>query len=112
VEVVRELDRVLRITAALDDGIGQVKLRSRGLTAGQVLLRVTPSAATVEPTNDMDTDMLAAIEDLLDSRPGTLRRDGEDHGVFRHRHCATAYPEDFAPGVCRRAATGVRTRRW
>src|SRR5690606_35603854 len=26
----------------------------------------------VEPTNDMDTDMLAAIEDLLDSWPGTL----------------------------------------
>jgi len=25
-----------------------------------------------EPTNDMDTDMLAAIEDLLDSWPGTL----------------------------------------
>ena len=26
----------------------------------------------VEPTNDLDTDMLAAIEDLLDSWPGTL----------------------------------------
>ena len=25
-----------------------------------------------EPTNDMDTDMLAVIEDLLDSWPGTL----------------------------------------
>ena len=25
-----------------------------------------------EPTNDMDTDMLAALEDLLDSWPGTL----------------------------------------
>jgi DNA repair exonuclease SbcCD ATPase subunit len=25
-----------------------------------------------EPTNDLDTDMLAAIEDLLDSFPGTL----------------------------------------
>ena len=25
-----------------------------------------------EPTNDVDTDMLAAIEDLLDSWPGTL----------------------------------------
>jgi energy-coupling factor transporter ATP-binding protein EcfA2 len=25
-----------------------------------------------EPTNDLDTDMLAAIEDLLDSWPGTL----------------------------------------
>jgi ATP-binding cassette subfamily F protein uup len=25
-----------------------------------------------EPTNDLDTDMLAVIEDLLDSRPGTL----------------------------------------
>ncbi|GAA4185010.1 hypothetical protein GCM10022288_06410 [Gryllotalpicola kribbensis] len=26
----------------------------------------------VEPTNDLDTDILAAIEDLLDSWPGTL----------------------------------------
>ena len=25
-----------------------------------------------EPTNDLDTDMLAVIEDLLDSWPGTL----------------------------------------
>jgi ATP-binding cassette subfamily F protein uup len=25
-----------------------------------------------EPTNDLDTDMLAAMEDLLDSFPGTL----------------------------------------
>ena len=25
-----------------------------------------------EPTNDLDTDMLAAMEDLLDSWPGTL----------------------------------------
>jgi len=25
-----------------------------------------------EPTNDLDTDVLAALEDLLDSWPGTL----------------------------------------
>ncbi len=52
-----------------------------------------------EPTNDMDTDMLAAIEDLLDSWPGTLivvshdryllervtdNQYGIFHGHFRH----------------------------
>ncbi len=38
VEAVRELDRVLGITAALDAGIGLVKRRARGLTSGQVLV--------------------------------------------------------------------------
>ncbi len=38
VEAVRELDRVLGITAALDGGIGSVKERRRGLTGGQVLV--------------------------------------------------------------------------
>ncbi|MGB4780151.1 hypothetical protein [Microbacterium sp.] len=34
----RELDRVLGITAALDEGLGQVKQRARGLSAGQTLM--------------------------------------------------------------------------
>lgn len=34
----RELDRVLRITSTLDDAIGRVKQRNRGLTPGQVLM--------------------------------------------------------------------------
>ena len=38
VEAVRELDRVLGITAALDAGIGRVKQRDRGLRPGQVLM--------------------------------------------------------------------------
>ena len=38
VEAVRELDRVLGITAALNAGIGSVKQRARGLTSGQVLM--------------------------------------------------------------------------
>lgn len=38
VEAVRELDRALGVTAALDDAIGQVKHRDRGLSAGQVLM--------------------------------------------------------------------------
>lgn len=37
-EAVRELDRVLGIVAALDAGIGPVKRRARGLTAGQALM--------------------------------------------------------------------------
>lgn len=38
VEVVRELDRALGITAALDAGIGPIKQRNRGLGPGQVLM--------------------------------------------------------------------------
>lgn len=38
VEAVRELDRVLGITTALDAGVGQVKQRDRGLSTGQILM--------------------------------------------------------------------------
>ncbi|WP_091520918.1 ABC-F family ATP-binding cassette domain-containing protein [Microlunatus soli] len=49
-----------------------------------------------EPTNDMDTDMLAAMEDLLDSWPGTLlvathdrylleRVTDQQYAIFDHR---------------------------
>ena len=49
-----------------------------------------------EPTNDLDTDMLAAIEDLLDSWPGTLivvshdryfleRVTDQQYGIFDHK---------------------------
>jgi len=37
-----------------------------------ILLREPNVLILDEPTNDMDTDMLAAIEDLLDTWPGTL----------------------------------------
>ena len=37
-----------------------------------VLLAQPNVLILVEPTNDMDTDMLAAMEDLLDTWPGTL----------------------------------------
>ncbi len=36
-EAVRELDRVLGVTAALDRGVGEVKQRRRGLSGGQLL---------------------------------------------------------------------------
>ena len=36
-EAVRELDRVLGLTAALDRGVGQIKQRRRGLSGGQLL---------------------------------------------------------------------------
>ena len=38
VEALREVDRVLGVTAALDGGIGAVKKRARGLTGGELLL--------------------------------------------------------------------------
>ncbi|WP_061963654.1 ABC-F family ATP-binding cassette domain-containing protein [Demequina aurantiaca] len=58
----------------------QLKTRVGKLSGGQrrrlQLLMVLLDAPNVlvldEPTNDLDTDMLAAMEDLLDSWPGTL----------------------------------------
>lgn len=48
VEAVRELDRVLGITAALDTGIGPVKQRNRGLTGGQALMAMASAQLTGE----------------------------------------------------------------
>ncbi|MEO7122474.1 MAG: ABC-F family ATP-binding cassette domain-containing protein, partial [Lacisediminihabitans sp.] len=54
----------------------QVKDLSGGQKRRLQLLLILLSEPNVlildEPTNDLDTDMLAAIEDLLDSFPGTL----------------------------------------
>ena len=38
IEAVREADRVLGITTALDAGIGPIKERDRGLSGGQLLV--------------------------------------------------------------------------
>ena len=46
VEAVRELDRVLGITAALDAGIGAVKQRARGLSGGQALMAMASAQLT------------------------------------------------------------------
>lgn len=46
-EAVRELDRVLGISAALEAGIGPVKKRNRGLTGGQALMAMTCAQLTV-----------------------------------------------------------------
>jgi ATPase subunit of ABC transporter with duplicated ATPase domains len=59
---------------------GQLATPVRDLSGGQkrrlqllVVLLAEPNVLILdEPTNDLDTDMLAAIEDLLDSWPGTL----------------------------------------
>jgi len=58
----------------------QLKTQVRKLSGGQrrrlQLLMILLDAPNVlvldEPTNDLDTDMLAAMEDLLDAWPGTL----------------------------------------
>ncbi len=59
---------------------GQLATPVRDLSGGQkrrlqllVVLLAEPNVLILdEPTNDLDTDMLAAIEDLLDAWPGTL----------------------------------------
>jgi ATPase subunit of ABC transporter with duplicated ATPase domains len=59
---------------------GQLATPVRDLSGGQkrrlqllVVLLAEPNVLILdEPTNDLDTDMLAAVEDLLDSWPGTL----------------------------------------
>ncbi|WP_101653471.1 ABC-F family ATP-binding cassette domain-containing protein [Brevibacterium ihuae] len=62
-------------------GLGQVlQSRVKDLSGGQqrrlqllLILLDEPNVLILdEPTNDMDTDMLAAVEDLLDTWPGTL----------------------------------------
>ena len=58
----------------------QLQTQVKDLSGGQkrrlqllLILLDEPNVLVLdEPTNDMDTDMLAAIEDLLDSWPGTL----------------------------------------
>ncbi|MDN4471573.1 ABC-F family ATP-binding cassette domain-containing protein [Demequina zhanjiangensis] len=58
----------------------QLKTQVKRLSGGQrrrlqllVVLLSEPNVLVLdEPTNDLDTDMLAALEDLLDSWPGTL----------------------------------------
>ena len=58
----------------------QLSTRVKDLSGGQkrrlqllLILLSEPNVLILdEPTNDLDTDMLAAIEDLLDSWPGTL----------------------------------------
>jgi ABC-type multidrug transport system ATPase subunit len=58
----------------------QLKTKVGALSGGQrrrlqilVVLLSEPNVLVLdEPTNDLDTDMLAALEDLLDSWPGTL----------------------------------------
>jgi ATPase subunit of ABC transporter with duplicated ATPase domains len=58
----------------------QLSTRVKELSGGQkrrlqllLILLSEPNVLILdEPTNDLDTDMLAAIEDLLDSYPGTL----------------------------------------
>lgn len=46
VEAVRELDRVLGITAALEEGVGQLKARRRGLGGGQLLTAIASCQMT------------------------------------------------------------------
>ena len=58
----------------------QLQTRAKDLSGGQkrrlqllLILLDEPNVLILdEPTNDLDTDMLAAMEDLLDSWPGTL----------------------------------------
>jgi ABC transport system ATP-binding/permease protein len=64
----------------LDFSTAQLSTPVRDLSGGQqrrlqllLILLEQPNVLILdEPTNDMDTDMLAVIEDLLDSWPGTL----------------------------------------
>jgi ATPase subunit of ABC transporter with duplicated ATPase domains len=61
-------------------GSSHLGTRVRDLSGGQkrrlqlllVLLQEPNVLVLDEPTNDLDTDMLAAVEDLLDTWPGTL----------------------------------------
>ena len=79
---VKTADGVLAPSQLLERlGLGDVlQSRIKDLSGGQarrlqllLILLDEPNVLILdEPTNDMDTDMLAAMEDLLDSWPGTL----------------------------------------
>ncbi|MGB3414637.1 MAG: ABC-F family ATP-binding cassette domain-containing protein [Microbacteriaceae bacterium] len=69
-----------QLLESLGFGSNQLSNRVKDLSGGQkrrlqilLVLMSEPNLLILdEPTNDLDTDMLAALEDLLDSWPGTL----------------------------------------
>lgn len=69
-----------QLLESLGFGSNQLSTRVKDLSGGQkrrlqllLILMNEPNLLILdEPTNDLDTDMLAALEDLLDSWPGTL----------------------------------------
>ena len=103
-EVLREIRS--RLGFLLDVGLDYLSLdRSANTLSGGEAQRVAIGAVLTaqprllildEPTNDVDTDMLAAMEDLLDSWPGTLivvshdrylleRVTDQQYGIFGRR---------------------------
>jgi len=67
------LERLGFTNAQLSTPVGDLSGGQRRRLQLLLVLLDEPNVLVLdEPTNDMDTDMLAALEDLLDSWPGTL----------------------------------------
>lgn len=67
------LERLGFTSAQLSTRIGELSGGQRRRLQLMLILLDEPNVLILdEPTNDLDTDMLAAMEDLLDSWPGTL----------------------------------------
>ncbi|WP_436969045.1 ABC-F family ATP-binding cassette domain-containing protein [Demequina litoralis] len=67
------LERMGFTSAQLKTPVGRLSGGQRRRLQLLVVLLSEPNVLVLdEPTNDLDTDMLAALEDLLDSWPGTL----------------------------------------
>ncbi|WP_062298393.1 ABC-F family ATP-binding cassette domain-containing protein [Demequina maris] len=67
------LERMGFTSAQLKTPVGRLSGGQRRRLQLLVVLLGEPNVLVLdEPTNDLDTDMLAALEDLLDSWPGTL----------------------------------------
>lgn len=67
------LERLGFTSAQLSTPVGDLSGGQRRRLQLLLLLLGAPNVLILdEPTNDLDTDMLAALEDLLDSWPGTL----------------------------------------
>ncbi len=88
IEAVRELDRVLGITTALDAEIGQVKQRARGLSPGQVLMTMASAQLAGEDFMvGLDRRRADAAGQLLEPTPtppsttwaGNAKRFTNDH---------------------------------
>lgn len=88
VEAVREVDRVLGLTAALDRGVGAVKQRARGLSGGQLLTALASAQLTgADFLARLDERRVDAAGQELEPVPtppsttaaGIARRFGEQH---------------------------------
>jgi ATPase subunit of ABC transporter with duplicated ATPase domains len=92
------------LSARVDELSGGQKRRLQLL----LLLLSEPNVIVLdEPTNDVDSDMLAAMEDLLDSWPGTLLVVSHDRYLLERITDQSMRSSTRGSGMCREASTST-----